>query len=59
MRVQYPQLFELGMNFEDEIRLRGGDLYHPKLYFDGFITCFGYNKNKCIFFRNKIMLKIK
>ena len=26
MRAQYPQLFELGMNFEDEILLRGGEL---------------------------------
>ena len=26
MRVQYPQLFESGMNFEDEILLRGGEL---------------------------------
>ena len=26
MRAQYPQLFESGMNFEDEILLRGGEL---------------------------------
>ena len=26
MRVQYPQLFKSGMNFEDEILLRGGEL---------------------------------
>ena len=31
----------------------------PKLYPDSFITCLGYNKSECIFFRNKIMLKIK
>ena len=24
MRAQYPQLFELGMNFEDKILLKGG-----------------------------------
>ena len=24
MRAQYPQLFESGMNFEDEIPLKGG-----------------------------------
>ena len=30
-----------------------------KLYSDSFITCLGYNKSKSIFFRNKIMLKIK
>ena len=24
MRAQYPQLFESGMNFEDEILLKGG-----------------------------------
>ena len=26
MRAQYPQLFESGMNFEDKILLRGGEL---------------------------------
>ena len=26
MRAQYPQLFNLGMNFDDEILLRGGEL---------------------------------
>ena len=26
MRAHYPQLFESGMNFEDEILLRGGEL---------------------------------
>ena len=31
----------------------------PQIYLDSFITCIGYNKSKCIFFRNKIMLKNK
>ena len=26
MRAQYPQLFNSGMNFEDEILVRGGEL---------------------------------
>ena len=29
MRAQYPQLFESGMNFEDEILLRGGRVVTP------------------------------
>ena len=39
----------------------GGDrhLVTPQSIPDSFITCFGYNKSKCIFFRNKIMLIIK
>ena len=43
MRAQYPQLFNSGNNFEDEILLMGGELSHPKLYPDSFITCLGYN----------------
>ena len=59
MRAQYPQLFETGMNFDDEILLKGGRVVTPQIITWSFITCFGYNKSKCIFFRNKIMLKIK
>ena len=31
MRAQYPQLFELGMNFEDEILLKGGRVVTPQI----------------------------
>ena len=31
MRAQYPQLFESGMNFEDEILLRGGRVVTPQI----------------------------
>ena len=31
MRAQYPQLFESGMNFEDEILLRGGRVLTPQI----------------------------
>ena len=59
MRAQYPQLFESGMNFEDEILLKGGRVVTPQNIPWHFITCFGYHKSKSIFFRNKIRLKIK
>ena len=29
MRVQHPQLFDLGMNFKDEILLKGGRVVTP------------------------------
>ena len=45
MRAQYPQLFDSGKNFEDEIILREGELQYPKLYLESFITCLGYNKS--------------
>ena len=63
MRAQYPQLFESGMNFENEILFKGGggggELQHPKLYHNGLITCLGYNKSNSIFVRNKIKIKTK
>ena len=66
MRAQYPQLFESGMNFEDEILLKGGGggggggrVVTPQNIPWHFITCFEYHKNKSIFFRNKIRLEIK
>ena len=59
MRAQYPQLFESGMNFKDEILLKGGRVVTPQNIPWYFITCFGYHKSKSIFFRNKIRLKIK
>ena len=31
MRAQYPQLFELGMNFEDKIFFKGGRVVTPKI----------------------------
>ena len=31
MRAQYPQLFESGMNFEDEILLKGGKVVTPQI----------------------------
>ena len=31
MRAQYPQLFESGMNFEDEILLKGGRVVTPQI----------------------------
>ena len=59
MRAQYPQLFESGMNFEDEILLKGGRVVTPQNIPWHFISCFGYHKSKSIFFPNKIRLKIK
>ena len=31
MRVQYPQLFESSMNFEDEILFKGGRVLTPQI----------------------------
>ena len=31
MRAQYPQLFESGMNFEDEILFKGGRVVTPQI----------------------------
>ena len=31
MRAQYPQLFDLGMNFEDEIPFKGGRVVIPQI----------------------------
>ena len=31
MRAQYPQLFESGMNFEDEIHFKGGRVVTPQI----------------------------
>ena len=31
MRAQYPQLYESGMNFEDEILLKGGRVVTPQI----------------------------
>ena len=57
MMAQYLQLFNSGMNFEDEILLRGGGggggggrVVTPKLHPSSFMTCLGYNKSKiCVF----------
>ena len=46
MRAQYPQLFESGMNFEDEILGGGGSCNTPKctlVVFDMFRVFFGHN----------------
>ena len=55
MRAQYPQLFDSGMNFEDEILLRGrggggGTFVTLQLYPSSFITCLGYNISKISIF---------
>ena len=31
MRAQYPQLFDSGMNFEDEILFKGGRVVAPQI----------------------------
>ena len=53
MRAQYLQLFSSGNDFDGEIllRRRGGcnTLNYALVVF---LTCLGYNKSKCIFFRN-------
>ena len=59
MRAQYPQLFESGMNFEDEILFKGGRVGTPQIIPNGFITCVGYNKSNSIIVQNKIKIKTK
>ena len=56
MMAQYPQLFNSGMNFEDEILLRGGGgggggrVVTPKLHPSSFMTYLECKKSKiCVF----------
>ena len=59
MRAQYPQLFESGMNFEDEILFKGGRVVTPQIRPKQFSDMLGYNKSKSIFILNKINIKTK
>ena len=59
MRAQYPQLFELGMNFEDEILLRGESCNILNYTMTVLSHVLSIIKVNVYFFGNKIMLKIK
>ena len=59
MRAQYPQLFNLGMNFKDELLLRGKGIVTPKLYPCSFMLCLGYNKSQKNGISPRIQVKIQ